>query len=224
MNYCQSFCRTIQRLCSSGATPILPPEYQQVEYLQSSGAQYIDIGVNTTNNIVFDVRFSNSNRVNSGSRNACVLGALNYANSNRYYVIMMTDAGDFICGYKGSTYNTNKHWTKDSVYDFTISIGTSLYSITLKGSDGWTWDTLISSFGSSYPILLYAYRNNATSVNSLLNGKVYYLKVTIGGTTEKEMWPCYRKSDNKPGMYDLVTDTFFTNAGSGADFTVGNNV
>lgn len=27
--------------------------------------------------------------------------------------------------------------------------------------------------------------------------------------------PCYRKSDNKPGMYDLVTDSFFTNRGTG---------
>jgi len=29
------------------------------------------------------------------------------------------------------------------------------------------------------------------------------------------MRPCYRKSDNKPGMYDLTNGVFYTNAGSG---------
>lgn len=35
--------------------------------------------------------------------------------------------------------------------------------------------------------------------------------------------PCYRKSDNEPGMYDTITGTFYTNSGTGT-FTVGNDV
>ena len=35
--------------------------------------------------------------------------------------------------------------------------------------------------------------------------------------------PCYRKSDNVIGAYDTVTDTFYTNAGTGT-FTKGNDV
>jgi len=32
--------------------------------------------------------------------------------------------------------------------------------------------------------------------------------------------PCYRISDNKPGMYDLVNGAFYTNAGTG-EFILG---
>lgn len=35
--------------------------------------------------------------------------------------------------------------------------------------------------------------------------------------------PCYRKSDNVIGMYDLVGNKFYTNQGSGA-FTKGANI
>ena len=35
--------------------------------------------------------------------------------------------------------------------------------------------------------------------------------------------PCYRKSDNVAGMYDLVSEQFFTNVGTG-EFIVGPNV
>ena len=33
-----------------------------------------------------------------------------------------------------------------------------------------------------------------------------------------ELIPCYRNSDNVCGFYDIVTDTFYLNAGSG-EFT-----
>ena len=38
--------------------------------------------------------------------------------------------------------------------------------------------------------------------------------------------PCYRKADNKPGLYDLVNDVFYTNANTSAstDFIVGPNI
>ena len=34
--------------------------------------------------------------------------------------------------------------------------------------------------------------------------------------------PCYRKSDNVVGLYDIIADEFKTNAGTGS-FTKGNN-
>lgn len=39
----------------------------------------------------------------------------------------------------------------------------------------------------------------------------------------RDMIPCYRRSDNVIGMFDKVSQTFFTNAGTGT-FTKGNNV
>ena len=47
----------------------------------------------------------------------------------------------------------------------------------------------------------------------------YYFKIN----DRCEFIPCYRKSDDKPGMYDLITKQFFINQGEG-EFLVGPNV
>lgn len=44
-------------------------------------------------------------------------------------------------------------------------------------------------------------------------------KITIDGVVQRDYYACYRKSDMKYGMYDIITKTFYTNAGSGGDFT-----
>ena len=44
--------------------------------------------------------------------------------------------------------------------------------------------------------------------------------ILVGGVIKRSFVPALRNSDNKPGMYDTVTGTFYTNAGSG-EFSVG---
>jgi hypothetical protein len=39
----------------------------------------------------------------------------------------------------------------------------------------------------------------------------------------RDFIPCYRKSDNEIGLYDVVNGVFYANAGSGT-FTKGNNI
>ena len=43
---------------------------------------------------------------------------------------------------------------------------------------------------------------------------VYSLKIYDGDTAVREFIPCYRKSDNIIGMYDLVNGKFYTNSGT----------
>lgn len=54
----------------------------------------------------------------------------------------------------------------------------------------------------------------------------FYDKFIMYGQNGKEIAhfiPCYRKSDNVAGMYDIVRQQFFVNSGSGS-FTVGPDV
>ena len=53
--------------------------------------------------------------------------------------------------------------------------------------------------------------------------KIYNCQFIENGVKERDFIPCYRKSDNEIGMYDTVTQTFFTNSGTGT-FTKGNDV
>lgn len=55
-------------------------------------------------------------------------------------------------------------------------------------------------------------------------GRIWYCRITdINDTPIRDLVPCYRKSDNEVGMYDLISDTFFTNQGTG-QFTYGSEV
>ena len=57
MNYCQFRNETIKRMANAGSvTPILPPEYQRVEYLQSSSNTYIMTGFCPTQRFVTEIK------------------------------------------------------------------------------------------------------------------------------------------------------------------------
>lgn len=59
------------------------------------------------------------------------------------------------------------------------------------------------------------------TVSNTYRGSLYSLKVSKNSVLLADYVPCYRKADSKPGMYDLVTGTFYVNQGTGNDFTVG---
>lgn len=83
------------------------------------------------------------------------------------------------------------------------------------------WDSAQMTFGngvSCMRILSYSPNRYAFS------GKIKTLQITnSGGSVTHQYVPCYRKSDDEIGMYDLITGTFLTNAGTGS-FVKGNNV
>ena len=76
------------------------------------------------------------------------------------------------------------------------------------------YDVMLATKGAA--LMLF----NNDGVGRCYNAKFYSVE---SGENKGDFVPCYRKFDNKPGMYDLVTKQFFTNAGPG-EFTVGPNV
>lgn len=91
------------------------------------------------------------------------------------------------------------------------------------------FETPVNDFGTAVfecvsPIAVFARSTSATAVNDIsYDDKLKYLKVDDGSTVVLDLIPCYRKSDNEIGMYDLVSKTFFTNQGTGT-FTKGADV
>lgn len=53
--------------------------------------------------------------------------------------------------------------------------------------------------------------------------KVAYIKIEQNGILVRNFIPCYRRADKLAGMYDIVGNVFYTNAGSGS-FTIGPDV
>ena len=51
-------------------------------------------------------------------------------------------------------------------------------------------------------------------------GRWYLVQIGSGSTLQRDFIPVRRDSDNAVGMWDMVTKTFFENAGTGS-FTAG---
>ena len=71
------------------------------------------------------------------------------------------------------------------------------------------------------PIYIFAGNDKGSALKSKI--KLYEFKITDGNTIIHEYIPCYRKSDNNAGLYDIVDRIFYPNNGTGT-FKKGDNV
>lgn len=88
---------------------------------------------------------------------------------------------------------------------------------------GMASDTLSKGTNTYGDVYLLCYGGRPTERRYHLNGKLYYVRFYNNGNIVEDFVPCYRKSDSVPGLYDIVNQIFYTNAGSGS-FTVGRDV
>ena len=220
MNYCQFRNQTIKRMANAGgATPILPPEYQQVKWLQSTGTQYIDTGIALPSNYE---RLEIKLQCGSYSNNSRYFGS--YSDPNKASIIGYPNAGPLDRIYLGRAV-VNVTATQSGV-DYTIDVTADNGTITgvwCGANVNATYNGYVGTNQSvSKPEYIFAQAALPIQYGNVI---IYYYRLHTSNGDDKVLnyVPCYRKSDNKPGMYDLVTNTFFTNAGTG-EFTVGNDV
>lgn len=70
---------------------------------------------------------------------------------------------------------------------------------------------------NNLPISIFAWTNGNNSAALLNKGaKIYSLTFKENGSVAANFVPCIRKADGVPGMYDTVSETFYTNSGTGS--------
>ena len=190
----------------------IPSEYQEVEWIESTGGQYIDLpfGFDPTDKI--ETKFSITD---SRSTDRYIVSPIEWnTNNNRF---AMGVHAVYAVGFGGSTTSTTRLSpnTNNDGHIHEWHYSNRLFEIVDLGRSK---DVSAINFGSTTANLrlFYGYSTNT-------RGKIatYYHKKADG--TKVNLIPCYRKSDNEIGMYDTVTKTFFTNQGTGT-FLKGGNV
>lgn len=207
-------------MAASGSALLLPGEFQRVEYIASTGEQYINTGVNYYKTTIYlDAQFLSAEGVLIGSG---VSGQMTIkANSVSYNATygIVVDANNSNsgkgCWRSGKEYGTNRFELLSNKVDG---------NILFNGVEYTPSPLLDTNVATTIPLYLFA-RNYGGSANMLSQAAVY--RCTIWNKETEEMQadfiPCYRKSDGEIGLYDLVTDTFFTNAGTGS-FSKGSDL
>ena len=199
----------------------LPAEYQEVEYVQSSGTEYINTGINSNGLTNFEIDYEIVQAVQWGA----IIGADRVNTPGRLYYGILNNysftTNYLYAGNKTTTFS-NQYGALNLKTKATYTASTK--TLTVSNSNGTLNQTLnyTSIESSNMPMYFFAI-NRQYSVSDITKSKVYYVKITEGDTLKGEFIPCYRKSDNVIGFYDLVSETFKTNAGSGT-FIKGNDV
>ena len=188
---------------------ILPSEYQQVEYIESTSythdKNYIDLGFKPNNNTTIELKAKYSTTSTQYSRL--------YGSSNLFRTETTGNNSTDTWFYYGSNsrqkvegLDTNFHIFKEDKN-----------KIYLDGTLELTFNE--DTFQDTNNLRLFS----ATTGDRDGLVQMAYAKLWDNGTLIRDLIPCYRISDNEIGMYDLVNDVFYTNQGTGS-FTKGNDV
>jgi hypothetical protein len=199
---------------ASGVHAALPAEYQWVEYIASSGTQYIDTGIRatTTTRIILDFRYNP--KPTTGSYNGYTHGSSNGhfqfgANATDFY-IMISKSSTWVD--TGVPVDTERH-----VWD--------LSKASPKLDDTLINNTTTSAFvnNTNHGSLYLFARHTTSGPTYYCSMEVYSCRIYDGSTLVRDFVPALRVSDSVAGLYDLVNDSFYTNLGTGA-FVAGSRV
>lgn len=192
----------------------LPSEYQEVEYIESTGTQYIDTGVVPNQNTGFEIDFKTNNDFNSTSY-GCIFGARTQSVVNELQLSTFCDGTN--------TTGTLRRNTTSNKAGLTSSRMTAkLIGNRYSNSTGYSLEIVSGDFTAPSPITVFTLNQSGSKTQY---GKVvlYSFKLYDGLTLVRDFIPCYRKSDGEIGLYDLVNNTFYSNRGTGT-FLKGENV
>jgi len=196
---------------TSQATSILPEGYTQVEYIESTGSQYIDTGYLGSDETKIIVEFAYTNR--APSNNGFIFGSrINNSNKN---MSVTFDPEKVYIG-RGNSFDTVNIVTELNVKYKLI------YEKTLvKLDNNVISNSEVSSFDSDYSLYILGCNERGQKIRNT-RAKIYSFKIYDNQQLVMNFIPC-KNDNNEIGLYDLVSNTFFTNAGTGT-FVAGNEV
>lgn len=201
--------------------PLIPSAYQQVEYIGFDGSSRIvasSTNLDTHNmkmDVVAMVHQGSSEEVIaglcSGSTVDAELGTDGTANSIFLYHHNYARASGLSDLYTSKAHIVAYSSTNASVMTLIVTVGEQEVTKTLSDVRTETGKRFVLGSGG-YSSQRYGYK-----------GRIYSADCYNGETKVHELIPCYRKSDNVIGMYDVITSSFLTNSGSGT-LTKGGDV
>lgn len=193
----------------------LPSNYTPVNYLQSSGAQWIEMGVAPSQNTKAVLKIKINEFTNKG---ASLIGSRSGLNSDDQFTTYLDDYGGtrFLFRMDGQTKTIPwKGLTTNKIYIVTLS-GTEMKAELEDGTAAFSETFSVSDFTSTVTMALF--RSKGVD-GTYFQGRVYSCKHYNGDKLIQDFMPCL-DSAGVPCMYDLVEKKTFYNQGTGS-FTWG---
>lgn len=172
---------------------VLPSGYTQLEYIQSSGTQYIDTGVSGSNIASIKIDFQFLETVASGTSDEQQIAA-----------IWIDEAAHMQIGINSSGFMR----TTETTYSQTSNVLSR------------TQATGTPIGAPNYTLYLFA-QNQSGALYWPCKGRIYSCKISDSTGLVRNFIPA-KNSSGTLGLYDTVNSKFYTNAGTGT-FVAGSN-
>ena len=196
----------------------IPGEYAVVEYLKSTGTQYIDTKYVVKNE---NIKISISCSLDlSAIHNLSLFGSC--AGNGQQYVLTPYHSDDYGEG-------VFRHWQGSSANLMEITLNNGLnnlvYDVTEDSIVATANDTSYASTYTGSPLnesnlYIFGLSANNTIKETGSGYTLYNFSLHENGKEVRNMIPVVRFCDNKPGLYDTISKSFFTNSGTG-EFEAG---
>lgn len=217
-----------------GDTPLIPDDYQRVEYIESLSTTQtgplFDTGyrANRTGDLVVEIDCMPVGNVAAAQ---FAIGCAS-SGSNTGFAIGFGSAGNTAYAFNGSStiiqllesgnVNGHRYYLKATTNPegfVRIECG-DIYE------EAMTTDPRAYGSASGSRFSLFGAKKATTNqLNTPFKGRIYFAKITENGVLKRELYPCYRKSDNAPGFFDVVNQTFQGRlGGSTAEISLGPEV
>ena len=183
--------------------PKLPSGYKEVEYIQSSGTQYINTGFIPK----YDSRIVLDAEVTDSSIPCALFGARGAASGTNPLAntLLSISGGTIRSDYYGSSVSSTTTVSGRTIFDKNKNV-VSFGSNTITNNS--------STASSNQTLFLFAVQT-AGSATLLATMKLYACQIYDNGTLVRDFYPCTNES-GAVGLYDLVGKQFYSNAGTGA--------
>lgn len=202
----------------SDFVPPLPDGYTRLEYIQSTGTQYIDTGFKPNQNTRLVLDFENTGDYSSMTTALCPLfGARNASAASSASAFGLWIGSKSYPHYGNVAYNANGNFTIDLNARLTYEMNKNVVSI---GSEVITCSS--ATFTTNYNLCLLTINNYGTIETRRASGKLWAAKIYDNGTLVRDFIPC-KNASGTIGLYDRKNGVFYSNKGSGT-FTAGAEV
>lgn len=195
----------------------VPAEYQEVEYIEGTGTQYINTGIpaSTSNLRISSTVMLTGVGTTSGSGGDAIWAG-GWSVDGYLLIRFGSNPGVF------RWHSGGKSVDASATLHTWFEIETTKDSLIVDGTTYW----LSSPSGSdqNYTVCLW-WASNTGGANPAEKARIRLkpTKMYSGNTLLREFYPAYRKSDSVAGLWDGVEKQFHTNDGTGA-FVVGPDV
>lgn len=191
---------------------LMPSEYQKVEFIQSSGTQYIDTGYIANQDTIIETSF-----LFTQASEGFLYGARKAMKERDYAFAYWT-------GENVSRFDYNGNRLKESMLNidtiYNIKENKNEYSVDNVYSGSYDY----ARFSTPCNLTIFALNTNGT-IGGYAKAKVYSFKISEDEQIIRCFIPCYLKTDTTKagGLYDIISGQFYSNAGSGT-FVVGDDL